>query len=178
VIRIHAPICVLSLALAGCSTLPKTSEINGYTIVTTVVEPKPAVTTRSTVKLANLSAQYGVLIPKTYIYAASKGELDGQPFAIYHSFTADEVDVEVGVPLKTAIAGEGDIKANPRPGGKVAMTSHFGAYHDLPKAYAAMNAWFEKHGAEKNGPPWEIYVSDPTKTAPEKVRTDVFYPVK
>jgi effector-binding domain-containing protein len=120
-----------------------------------------------------------VQIPKTFVYAQSNGgEFDGQPFAVYHSFSEDEVDVEVGCPLKAPIIGKGDIKANPTPGGKVAMTSHFGPYENLAKAHAAMDAWFEKHGAERNGPPWEIYVFDPTTTAPDKVRTDVFYPIK
>ncbi len=127
----------------------------------------------------SLAAAFQVQIPKTFVYAQSNGgEFDGRPFAVYHSFSEDEVDVEVGCPLKAPIIDKGDIKANPMPGGKVAMTSHFGPYQNLAKAHVAMDAWFEKHGAERNGPPWEIYVSDSTSTAPDKVRTDVFYPIK
>jgi effector-binding domain-containing protein len=178
-IRFSAPLIVLGVSLASCSSIPQKSEIDGFTIETKVVQPKPAVTTRKTVKLANLAAAFQVQIPKTFVYAQSNGgEFDGKPFAVYHSFSEDEVDVEVGCPLKAPILGKGDIHANPMPGGKVAMTSHFGPYQNLVKAHAAMDAWFEKHGAERNGPPWEIYVSDPTTTAPDKVRTDVFYPIK
>jgi effector-binding domain-containing protein len=34
------------------------------------------------------------------------------------------------------------------------------------------------NGLEPNGGPWESYVDDPTLTAPDQLRTEIFVPVR
>ena len=170
---------LLPLYLSGCTSIPEKSEIDGYTIETKDVEAQPGLSTRKKVRPADLSAEFSQNLPATFAYASQKGgQVAGQPFAIYHSHSAEEIDVEFGCPLEKAIAGDANIKSMTVPGGWVAVTTHYGAYHDLVKAHAAMDKWFETHGATRNGPAWEVYVDDPTSVEPEKVRTLVYYPIK
>ena len=92
----------------------------------------------------------------------------------------------MGGPLRKIqrVAHEGEeLLSNPdlvdvEMGGRVAVTSFFGPYNELVKAHAAMDVWFERNGVERNGPCWEVYVTDPgqVKNA-EEWKTQVIYPI-
>lgn len=164
---------------SGCASIPAKSTIDGYTIETKVIDSQPGVATRVTVKLADVTAAFPKYISSTYAYAGQNGgKFAGKPFAIYHRMTADEFDIAFGCPLEKAIPGNATFQSINLPGGNVVMTTHRGSYHELGKAHAVMEKWFEVFGLERNGPPWEVYVDDPTAVAPDQVRTLVYYPIK
>jgi hypothetical protein len=55
---------------------------------------------------------------------------------------------------------------------------HTGPYADEPATVARMKALVEGQGLSFAGPHHEIYLSDPRRVAPEKLRTILRMPVK
>ncbi len=55
---------------------------------------------------------------------------------------------------------------------------HIGPYATEPDTVARMDAFAEEHGYTLHGRHHEIYISDPFKTAPEKMKTVLRHPVE
>ena len=55
---------------------------------------------------------------------------------------------------------------------------HKGPYADETATIAAMDAFAKEHHLKRNGYHHEIYLTDPNRTAPEKMRTILRQPVK
>ncbi|MBP6015579.1 MAG: GyrI-like domain-containing protein [Candidatus Promineofilum sp.] len=55
---------------------------------------------------------------------------------------------------------------------------HIGPYATEPETLARMDAFYAEHGYTFHGRHHEIYLSDPFKTAPEKMRTILRHPVR
>jgi effector-binding domain-containing protein len=86
----------------------------------------------------------------------------------------DEVPhVEVGVELTQPCGLTGRVVASMLPAGKVAMTTHWGAYADLGLAHQAVLDWCRGRGRTPAGPRWEIY--GPHRDDPAEVWTEVYY---
>ena len=110
---------------------------------------------------------------------SSSVEIVGPPFARYEMMNGPEsvFAVEAGFPVSSAAGGSGDVEASALPGGPAAATWHIGPYDAMQPAYAAIAAWIEEEGAATNGPPWEVYYSDPTtQPDPATWRTEVIQP--
>ncbi|MEA3443299.1 MAG: GyrI-like domain-containing protein [Bacteroidota bacterium] len=60
---------------------------------------------------------------------------------------------------------------------KAAKTLHIGAYNEVSKAYEKLETYIKEQGLECSGKSREIYLSDPRRTAPEKLKTVVFLPI-
>ena len=114
---------------------------------------------------------------------------DGRgPFARYHAFGPEYVDVEIGIPIAAPIDGvaslaslpAGEIGASGLPGGPVARTVHRGSYDGLKDAYDALHSWIhEQPGVDDGDGPWESYVVDPTTVADvSQLRTEITWPLR
>lgn len=102
----------------------------------------------------------------------------GAPFAIYHEFGPDEVDVEACLPVGRAVSSVGSIGARVLPPVTVATTLHVGPYETLGVAYAALADWIDVHGREASGPVRERYLIGPgDQAAPTEYRTEIEQPV-
>lgn len=62
--------------------------------------------------------------------------------------------------------------------GKVVQILHKGPFSEEPETLKQIMAFCEEHQLGKNGLHHEIYLSDPRKTAPEKLKTILREPVK
>ncbi len=62
--------------------------------------------------------------------------------------------------------------------GKCIQVMHIGPYTSEQKTIQDMNNFMKKNGLKENGFHHEIYLSDPRKTAPEKMKTILRQPVK
>ena len=62
--------------------------------------------------------------------------------------------------------------------GKVVQMLHKGPFSEEPETLKQIVAFCEEHRLSKNGLHHEIYLSDPRKTAPEKLKTILREPVK
>ncbi|MCK4362946.1 MAG: GyrI-like domain-containing protein [Dehalococcoidia bacterium] len=122
---------------------------------------------------------YGLIGEKGYVPA-------GPPVGVYFNAPGQVPDEELLWELRSPIAG--DIA----PGGpderglgikkveaaEVAATMHKGPYDQVGATYGALAGWIAENGYEIVGPSEEVYLSDPGKTAPDELLTEVRFPVK
>lgn len=102
----------------------------------------------------------------------------GPPFARF-TFLGDVVAAEAGFPVPHEIPGDGLVQPSTLPDGRAAVTTHWGRYEDVDKAYRACLGWLDEHGYRPAGPHWEVYHTDPTaEPDPARWRTDVVVPYR
>lgn len=102
----------------------------------------------------------------------------GEPFAIYHTFGADAIDAEIGLPIHGHVEAAGRIATRELPPVTVAETIHAGPYEGLADAYAELTRWIEANGFEVVGPVRERYLDGPgTDVAPSAYRTIIAMPI-
>lgn len=122
------------------------------------LEPQPVVSIRATVPIAELGQHHDDRLRALAGFLEQRGVRPaGPPFVRYHTFGDGETDLEVGIPVGTAVAGEGRIAAAELPGGPAVTTWHIGAHDTLGDAYARMQVWLSEHGREPDGAAWEVY---------------------
>jgi len=114
-----------------------------------------------------------------YVKRQGAGRQDLRPLVIHHTYTEEMADIEVGLPVERAVAGEGRITNNTIPGGSVACIMHVGPYEELGIVYPALAAWIQEHGHETNGQPYEVFWNDPSEVSdPAEYRTEVLWPIR
>lgn len=122
-------------------------------------------------------------MPKAGTYAAEKGLLPGEytPGAIYTDWDQEngKVDLIVGLFLKKDLAPAEGMKKMSYPKGDVVMVSKYGNYGiGDEEAHAAIDTYIKEHNLAPSGPVYEMYVNDPTTVTPNKIQTDIYYPVQ
>jgi hypothetical protein len=81
---------------------------------------------------------------------------------------------DLDVALKTLRAKRGaidDVKLETIREGRVVQMLHVGAYADEPRSLAAMDEFVRAKGLHYRGAHHEIYLSDPRRVAPSRLRT-------
>jgi AraC family transcriptional regulator len=140
------------------------------------IPPSPVLTIRSdNLAYADLPAEIGRILQAVYAHAG--GNVTGPPFVRYHRVENDTFDIEGGSPVKPGTEGNDDIAACELPGGRAVVGMHVGPYQKLHETWVAMEKWVKEHELESTGAPWEVYLDDPTTTPPDKLRTQLVWPV-
>ncbi len=105
---------------------------------------------------------------------------EAAPIVIYHFWSDTLIDIELGIPVSdSTIIGNQLIKLNQLDSGNVVTAIHYGAYERLPETYFGINEWMRKNKVVVVGPPWESYITDPSKeTNPDKWQTAIFFPIE
>ncbi len=155
----------------------------------TIRELTPRLTAAVRVKttIPELGAQFDRFLPEI---ADRLGELaihiGGPPFARYHAYGTDGVDVEIGFPLGDDAIGlpaladalPGDVGTSLLPGGDAAVAVHRGLYDGLSAVYDGLRAWIDEQGRARGAGPWESYIDDPSSAeSMDEVRTEVVWPL-
>lgn len=93
--------------------------------------------------------------------------------------TDDHVDQAVEeVIKKKGIVLANEVQLKPIEEGRCVQMLHIGSYHEEQSTIEKIKSYIENNGLEMNGYHHEIYISDPTKTAEEKLKTIIRYAVK
>ena len=94
----------------------------------------------------------------------------------YTAFSEDSVTFEAGVPVAAPFAGDGEVVGGEIGGCTAAVGLHVGPYDRLAETYGEMQAWLEGQGRKPATVMWESYLNDPDTTAPEELRTEIYWP--
>jgi hypothetical protein len=95
-------------------------------------------------------------------------------------FITEEAVADAAAKLITKGKGEraGKVKLLPLEEGTAVQVLHVGPYADEPRSVAAMEAFAAGQGLSPAGLHHEIYLSDPRRVAPERLRTILRQPVR
>lgn len=102
-------------------------------------------------------------------------EVFGAPYARYHSFTKSETDMEIGFEVAAPV-DLADVEMSTLSAGREAVLTHHGAYMDIPKTFAVLEAWV-KDNAVSRGVPREVYLSDPDEVPMADRNTEIAWPI-
>jgi effector-binding domain-containing protein len=102
----------------------------------------------------------------------------GPPFTLYHSWSEDETDMEVGFPVVGQGIQRGRVRPMELPSVKAAVTMHIGPYDKLMETYNKMMEWMMTNGHQPADYMWEEYLNSPQDTPSEKLMTRLIWPLK
>ena len=112
-------------------------------------------------------------------------EQSGAPLAVNRFYDESGWGFEAAIPFSgsesarsKAVATTGTVKVGKTYAGRALKGVHVGSYAFLPDTYRQLEDHMAQNQLESNGHSWEQYVSDPSKTPPEKLATHVYLPIK
>lgn len=105
----------------------------------------------------------------------------GYGLAVFHDegFKDSDVDVEIQVSVTGSYKDTEHVKFKTVPPVLMASATYQGSYDQITRVNEAVAHWIHDNGYEYNGPSFCIYHVSPSDTSdPEKLVTEVCYPVK
>jgi effector-binding domain-containing protein len=143
------------------------------------LQQRRALTVRRKMPQSGLGAFFMELFPKLRKAIVAQGATpSGPPFARYYNSDSAAFDTEAGLPFTGTVTAADGARVTTLPGGRAAKTIHLGSYETLSNEYRRIEAWCEEHGYRVGEGPWESYVDDAATTPHDKLRTEVFWPLK
>lgn len=149
-----------------------------YEITKKTLTETPILFMRRRVKHAEIGGALGELLPGVFAFATQKGiPMVGPPLCRYTEWSSGGVTLEAGLPVATAVDGEGDVHAGTLPAGPAVATIHTGPYDGLGEAHTAIEKYLEDNALRAAGDAWEVYLTDPGEVPdPAQWQTEVIRP--
>jgi effector-binding domain-containing protein len=156
------------------------SDGNDVKIIEMEVPARIVLTIRDTSSPATISKKLEFIYGKiSEVIIKKKLLVTGAPFAIYHSYSLQSFDMEAGIPIDKKVEIPGQVICRELPEIKAIMASFWGPYEGTAVVYTAIEKYINEKHYTISGPPWEVYVTDPTLVPDTmKWQTDVYYPIK
>jgi effector-binding domain-containing protein len=151
-----------------------------YQIRCKTLAPQPVLFIRTQVHPSDIQQAIRSALVEISEYLQSRGLRPGAPpYARYHAFNDEGVDLETGVPVLRRVAGSGQIQSGEIPQGEYVCTEHWGPYDEIADARRALSQWMFDRGRHASGPSIEIYWTDPT-SEPDSTRwhTELMRPLE
>lgn len=129
-------------------------------------------------------AQLAELIGECYAklgeyFEEEKAYLSDMPYVKYFNMDMDNLDVEIGFPVKEKLPDKGEIKAANIPAGKVVFGIYKGAYEELEDVYNSIMKYAQENKLSLQDVSYEFYLNGGDEvTPPQEYLTIVEIPVK
>ena len=150
--------------------------MSGIELTTTTAQRAASI--REKVKVTEIPQAMGRLFGEL-MAAMQKGlPVAGPPFAYYHSWSNEEVDIECGFPISGEFEADGRIRPFTLPAVKAVVTMHVGPYDKLMESYTKMEQWMRANGHTPADYMWEYYLNEPGTVPPEQLMTRLVWPIK
>lgn len=141
---------------------------------------QPVMSIRTKTSVQNLPMILGKAFGDIATYIGMQGQQpQGPPFVAYYNMDMENLDIEIGFPVAKKLPSGDEVKASEIPAGKVATCVYTGPYGDgMKAAYEALSKHVEENGGVPTGIVYEIYFNSPMDTPPEKLQTQIVFPLK
>ena len=106
----------------------------------------------------------------------------GAPMSIVRGFAGSQLRFDAAIPVRGVTdetpRDSAAVKLGYTYSGPAIRVRHAGSYRQLGSTHREIAAYVAALGLERNGDPWETYISDPTRVPESELLTDVYYPVR
>ncbi|MEO0082248.1 MAG: GyrI-like domain-containing protein [candidate division WOR-3 bacterium] len=105
----------------------------------------------------------------------------GGPFAVFltgFEVPQESAKWEVCVPVPAETKGDKDVAVKAMPATQIAAALYIGPYDKVGPVYEQLMKWVDENGYVVAGPCMEFYLSDPSKTPAESLKTEITCIVK
>jgi effector-binding domain-containing protein len=151
-------------------------------VATREIPDQPVLGMRFKTSMANIGEDIGKAFGAIFAYLGeAQAAPIGPPMALFFDMEikADQVDMEVCVPIAVEAGGKGEILGHVLPGGKAISILYRGAYDGVSPSYEALFAYMKENNLSPAGPAREVYLTDPSQAeTPADNLTEILFPVK
>ena len=106
----------------------------------------------------------------------------GAPLSITRTFSGSALIFDAAIPVRgvrdDTPRNDAGVRLGETYGGAVIRVRHVGSYRNLSTTHRKITTYLAALGIERNGDPWESYVSDPGNVPEKDLLTYVYYPIK
>lgn len=124
-----------------------------------------------------IGAAYGKIIA---FISANNINMAGTPKIITLDFSPDNYHFLAVIPVdnNTIVDEKNEVLASTMYAGKAIKMIHKGSYSNFKQSYDILFAYLTQNQLERNGDPWEDFVTDPASVTEENLVTHIYQPIK
>jgi effector-binding domain-containing protein len=152
--------------------MPKDGEIINRDTVSTII-----IRTKTTYKDLpdTIGASYGKILE--YLKELET-EPAGAPFVAYFNMDMEKLEVGIGFPVSKSLPRKDDLRSMDIPRGKYASYVFTGPYSEIKKGFGILTEWVKENDLNPSKEvAYEIYLNDPGEVPPEKLETQILFPL-